>query len=121
MTSAPRPRLADCCPAAGGEPRRAAIGVLVAVVLTSASLGPLPQCALRRRYAWAVKSGAVGTRRYGDAQPVHLQEAAVVDTPLQPLARALDLFGGLVASVGPDQWSVPTPCDAWNVQQLVGH
>jgi len=68
-----------------------------------------------------VKSGAVGTRRYGDAQPVHLQEAAVVDTPLKPLARALDLFGGLVASVGPDQWSLPTPCDAWNVQQLVGH
>jgi uncharacterized protein (TIGR03086 family) len=45
----------------------------------------------------------------------------VADTPLKPLARALDLFGGLVAAVGPDQWFLPTPCDAWNVQQLVGH
>jgi len=45
----------------------------------------------------------------------------VVDTPLEPLARALDLFGGLVAAVGPDQWFLSTPCDAWNVEQLVGH
>jgi len=45
----------------------------------------------------------------------------VVDTPLEPLAGALDLFGRLVAAVGPDQWSLPTPCDAWNVEQLVGH
>src|SRR5215213_2893292 len=68
MTSAPKPRLTDCGPATGDEPWRAAVDVLVAVVLTPTSLGPLPQCALRRRYAFAVKGGAVGTRRYGDAQ-----------------------------------------------------
>jgi uncharacterized protein (TIGR03086 family) len=45
----------------------------------------------------------------------------VVGTPLEPLSRALDLFGQLVAGVRPEQWSLPTPCDAWNVQQLVGH
>jgi uncharacterized protein (TIGR03086 family) len=42
-------------------------------------------------------------------------------TPLEPLAGALDLFGRLVAAVRPEQWSLPTPCEAWNVRQLVGH
>ncbi|MYZ39845.1 MULTISPECIES: TIGR03086 family metal-binding protein [unclassified Streptomyces] len=26
-----------------------------------------------------------------------------------------------VAAVGPDQWESPTPCEAWNVRQLVNH
>jgi uncharacterized protein (TIGR03086 family) len=45
----------------------------------------------------------------------------VVGTPLDPLAKAMELFAGLIATVGSEQWSLPTPCDAWNVQQLVGH
>ena len=45
----------------------------------------------------------------------------MVGTPLDPLAKALGLFGDLVGAVGPEQWSLPTPCEAWNVQQLVGH
>jgi uncharacterized protein (TIGR03086 family) len=49
------------------------------------------------------------------------QEVAVVDTPLEPLSGALDLFGRLVAKVGPEHWTRPTPCEAWDVQQLVDH
>jgi uncharacterized protein (TIGR03086 family) len=49
------------------------------------------------------------------------QEATVVGTPLESLTNALGLFGRLVAGVGPEQWSLPTPCEDWNVQQLVGH
>jgi uncharacterized protein (TIGR03086 family) len=45
----------------------------------------------------------------------------VASTPLEPLSRALDLFGQLLTGVGPEQWSRPTPCDAWNVHQLVDH
>jgi uncharacterized protein (TIGR03086 family) len=45
----------------------------------------------------------------------------VAGTPLEPLSEALDLFGQLLTGVGPEQWSRPTPCDAWNVQQLVDH
>jgi uncharacterized protein (TIGR03086 family) len=45
----------------------------------------------------------------------------VAGTPLEPLSRALDLFGQLLTGVGQEQWSRPTPCDAWNVQQLVDH
>ena len=45
----------------------------------------------------------------------------MASTPLQPLSRALDLFGQLLTRVEPEQWSLPTPCAAWNVQQLVDH
>ena len=45
----------------------------------------------------------------------------MVGTPLEPLSRALDLFGRLVAEVRPEHWSQPTPCEAWDVQQLVDH
>ena len=37
------------------------------------------------------------------------------------LRRADDGFAAVLALVGDDQWTLPTPCDAWNVRQLVGH
>jgi len=37
------------------------------------------------------------------------------------LARALDATGELIAAIGPDQWSNPTPCPEWNVRGLVNH
>jgi uncharacterized protein (TIGR03086 family) len=36
-------------------------------------------------------------------------------------ARALDATGLLVAGVSADQWHDPTPCDEWDVHQLVNH
>lgn len=38
-----------------------------------------------------------------------------------PLVEALELTGRLVAGVRPEQWSLPTPCSAWSVRQLVDH
>src|SRR5690242_19874089 len=35
--------------------------------------------------------------------------------------RALGGFGDLVTRVGADQWSRPTPCQAWSVRELVNH
>jgi uncharacterized protein (TIGR03086 family) len=37
------------------------------------------------------------------------------------LRRAAGGFRDLVCTVGDDQWGLPTPCDGWNVRQLVGH
>ena len=37
------------------------------------------------------------------------------------LREALDLTGGLVSGVQPEQWSLPTPCTEWDVRQLVDH
>lgn len=37
------------------------------------------------------------------------------------LNRALDQLGDLVAAVREDQLGNPTPCEEWNVQQLVTH
>lgn len=37
------------------------------------------------------------------------------------LNRALDQLGDLVAAVREDQLGNPTPCEEWNVQQLVAH
>jgi len=45
----------------------------------------------------------------------------VEGTPLERLASALGLFGRLVSEVRPEQWSLPTPCDPWDVRQLVAH
>ena len=36
-------------------------------------------------------------------------------------SRAVAAFGDLVHSVGPDQWSAPTPCAGWDVRALVNH
>lgn len=37
------------------------------------------------------------------------------------LARALHATGELIAAVGEDQWSNPSPCPEWNVRGLVNH
>ncbi len=42
-------------------------------------------------------------------------------TNVVSLRQAAKGFRGVVALVADDQWSVPTPCDGWNVRQLVGH
>lgn len=42
-------------------------------------------------------------------------------TPIDQLARALDATAPLIAGVGSDQWSNPTPCPEWNVRTLVNH
>jgi uncharacterized protein (TIGR03086 family) len=40
---------------------------------------------------------------------------------LDVLDRAGDGFARVLATVGPDQWSRPTPCEDWDVTDLVGH
>ena len=35
--------------------------------------------------------------------------------------RALAATRVVVAGIGPGQWSLPTPCDDWDVRQLVNH
>jgi uncharacterized protein (TIGR03086 family) len=35
--------------------------------------------------------------------------------------QALEQTGRLVAGVGPDQWTDPSPCEGWDVQALVNH
>lgn len=37
------------------------------------------------------------------------------------LSRALDQAGDVLAAVPADQLARPTPCDDWNVAQLIGH
>lgn len=41
--------------------------------------------------------------------------------PRKPLAAALDQAGSLIATVQPDQAHLPTPCDEYDVSQLIGH
>lgn len=40
---------------------------------------------------------------------------------IDPLTRALDATGALVAGVKDDQWSNPTPCSEWDVRAVVNH
>lgn len=42
-------------------------------------------------------------------------------TSTDQLAEALDATGGLVAGIRDDQWTDATPCDEWNVRQLLNH
>ena len=41
--------------------------------------------------------------------------------PQDALAEAVHLAGDLVRRVAPEQWAAPTPCEGWNVRQLVDH
>ena len=41
--------------------------------------------------------------------------------PRKPLAAALDQAGSLIATVQPEQAHLPTPCDEYDVSQLIGH
>jgi uncharacterized protein (TIGR03086 family) len=40
---------------------------------------------------------------------------------LADFAQAADAIERLLASVAPDEWSVPTPCARWNLAQLTEH
>jgi uncharacterized protein (TIGR03086 family) len=42
-------------------------------------------------------------------------------TDLDILVKATDAFDQLCASLGGDQWDLPTPCSEWNLAQLVDH
>lgn len=35
--------------------------------------------------------------------------------------EALDATGNVVAAIGDEQWELPTPCEEWNVRDLVAH
>jgi uncharacterized protein (TIGR03086 family) len=41
--------------------------------------------------------------------------------PLDLLRRALDQAGEIIAAVRPDQATLPTPCQSWDVSQLTNH
>ena len=45
----------------------------------------------------------------------------MTETPLDLLDRSLDAVGVLIDKIRPDQWSAPTPCDAWAVRDIVTH
>ncbi|MGO4424734.1 maleylpyruvate isomerase N-terminal domain-containing protein, partial [Streptomyces sp. MCAF7] len=42
-------------------------------------------------------------------------------TPVTAFAGVIDTIAHLVEAVEEEQWSAPTPCTDWNVQQLVDH
>lgn len=35
--------------------------------------------------------------------------------------RGLDVFGAVVHSLGPDDWSRPSPCEGWSALDVLGH
>jgi uncharacterized protein (TIGR03086 family) len=43
------------------------------------------------------------------------------DGPDAQLARALSATEQVVAAVRDEQWTAPTPCEAWTVRDLLGH
>ena len=45
----------------------------------------------------------------------------MTETTLDLLDRSLDAVGVLIDKIRPDQWSAPTPCDAWAVRDIVTH
>jgi uncharacterized protein (TIGR03086 family) len=42
-------------------------------------------------------------------------------TSLDDLADASKVVGDLIANIGPDHWTAPTPCAEWNVRDVVHH
>ncbi len=51
-------------------------------------------------------------------------QCASYDLSMDQLAlhrRAQDIFQATLAKVGDDQWHLPTPCDGWDVADLVDH
>ena len=46
----------------------------------------------------------------------------MLDTEIAAVHRdALAATGQFVAGIGDDQWELPTPCEGWNVRDLVNH
>lgn len=41
--------------------------------------------------------------------------------PVEELAQVLEVTGGLIESVRPEQWAEPTPCSEWDVRGLICH
>lgn len=37
------------------------------------------------------------------------------------VGAAVETAAGIIANIGPDQWSLPTPCTEWNVRDVVAH
>lgn len=51
-----------------------------------------------------------------------MAEPVATDATIADLhRRALDATRHFIACVGDDQWDAPTPCEGWNVRQLVNH
>jgi uncharacterized protein (TIGR03086 family) len=50
-------------------------------------------------------------------EPTPIADAELADAH----ARALDATGAIVDGVSAEQWSRPTPCDGWNVRELLNH
>jgi uncharacterized protein (TIGR03086 family) len=53
------------------------------------------------------------------ARVVH--NGAMTTDPVDVLSRALEQIGALITGVGPDQVSLPTPCQSWDVAALLDH
>ena len=41
--------------------------------------------------------------------------------PTEPLSRAVEAVGAVIAGIRPDQWTAPTPCTEWDVSRVVEH
>jgi uncharacterized protein (TIGR03086 family) len=51
---------------------------------------------------------------------VHPEKGPIVDV-LDHIGRAVDQTGHIVAGVKPDQFGEPSPCEDWNVRELLNH
>ena len=60
-----------------------------------------------------------GTGRSPRASVIHT--GAMTTDPVDVLARALQQVGALITQVRPDQASLPTPCQSWDVTALLDH
>lgn len=40
---------------------------------------------------------------------------------VEDLNRACEAVGALIAEIGPEHWTDPTPCTDWNVREIVNH
>ncbi len=61
-----------------------------------------------------------------DAAPDHTApedsvEHVATDTPSQRFRQVAGAFSRVVASVNPEQWELPAPCDGWVARDVVRH
>jgi uncharacterized protein (TIGR03083 family) len=59
------------------------------------------------------------TPRYGN-QPV-LRLESVIDDPVAPMVRQRARLADTLARLDDEQWSAPSRCDGWSVQDVVTH